>query len=282
MFPARTPHATPSAPGEGDTNWIQRLLSGEDGSYEVPPEVIQRWLESGHTNAAELLAARQAGGGVEYLRKALAEFPNDPRVLQAAAGSEKDPAARRELLDRLKAADPGNALADYLSARSHFKAGQPEEALADMAAAGAKTRFDDYVVDAMQNAEDLYLYAGRSPAEATALGVSTVMLPHLAQLKGLAQDLAALGKEYVAAGDTASAQRLAQMGMQLGQELLEGDGSRCLINQLVGMAVENISLTPLDPGQAATSCPSPWANNWPRSKRAGAKSRRGRSSSTPG
>jgi hypothetical protein len=187
---------------------------------------------------------------VEILRKALAEFPNDPRVLQAAVALDDGPAARRELLDRFQANDPDIALADYLSARDHFKAGHAEQALADLATAGAKTRFDDYTGEAMQGAEDLFLAAGRSPLEATVLGTSSALLPHLAQLKGLAQDMAALEREHAAAGDVDSARRLAELGVQLGQQLSEGEGSRCLINQLVGIAVQKLVLAPLDPGTA--------------------------------
>lgn len=256
VFPRAPGPGAPPSTESGVSDLLRRLLAGDADSAEVPREVIQQWLESGHTNAQDLLAARQAGGGVEFLRRALAEFPNDPRVLQAAVALDDGPAARRELLDRFQAHDPDNALADYLSARDHFKAGRAEEALADLAAAGAKRRFDDYTDGAMQSAEDLFLAAGRTPLEATVLGSSGVLLPHLAQLKGLAQDLAALEREYVAAGDPDSAHRLAVMGAQLGQQLSEGEGSRYLINQLVGIAVQKLVLAPLDPATAGDAAPA--------------------------
>jgi hypothetical protein len=111
---SNTPSATP-------TNWLQRLLGENGEGSELPPEVFEQWLASGRTNAADLLAARQAGGGVDYLRRALTNFPNDPRVLFAASALDDGPEARRERLDRFKAAAPDNALADYLSARDHFQ-----------------------------------------------------------------------------------------------------------------------------------------------------------------
>jgi hypothetical protein len=55
-----------------------------------------------------------------------------------------------------------------------------------------------------------------------------------------------LENQYLAAGDAASAEHLAQMGVQLGRQLQTGDGSRCLINQLVGIAVDRLVLGPLD------------------------------------
>ena len=211
--------------------------------------MIDRWLASGHTNAEDLLAARQAGGGTEFLRLALTNFPSDPRVLVASMALNDGPEANRERLDRFKAAAPDNAMADYLSARDHLKNGRPDAAVADLLAASGKSSFNDYVVDAMQNAEELYLQSGKSPVEAKALGTSTALLPALAQFKGLAQDMAALQRQYLAAGDTASAENLARMGIQLGQHLVEGEGSKTLIGQLVGAAIERIVLNPLDPAK---------------------------------
>lgn len=235
-----------NSPSGSATNWLQRLLGDDGEGLRLPREVIDRWLASGRTNAEELLAARQAGGGVEFLRTALTNFPNDPRVLFASCALDDGPEARRERLDRFKASAPDNALADYLSAREHLKNGQPEQALADLLAASGKTGIQDYTLDAIQNAEDLYLQSGKSPAEAKALASTSVLLPHLAQLKGLAQEMAGLQRQYLAAGDTASAENLAALGLQLGQRLGTGEASHTLISQLVGMAVERIVLNPLD------------------------------------
>jgi hypothetical protein len=231
------------------TNWLQRLLSDDGEATRLPREVIDRWLASGRTNAEDLLAARQAGGGSEFLRMALTNFPNDPRVLFASTALDDGPEARRERLDRFKAAAPDNALADYLSAREHLKNGQPEQAMADLLAASGKSGFQDYTLDAIQNAEELFLQSGKTPAEAKALASSSVLLPHLAQFKGLAQEMANLQRQYVAAGDTVSAENLAALGLQLGQRLGTGEASHTLISQLVGIAVERIVLNPLNAEQ---------------------------------
>jgi hypothetical protein len=230
-----------------DTNWLARLFSENGDVLPLPPEVIEQWLAAGRTNAADLLALRQAGAGEDYLRLALAHYPNDPRVLLSALGLKDGPEAKRERLDRLKAAEPDNALADYLSARDHFQQGRPEEGLGDLVAATGKSRFDDHVLDAMLTTEELYLQAGRSAAEAKALGTATAHLPHLAQLKGLAQDVAALQTRYIEAGDPGAAEQLAQYGLRLGEQLAAGEGSHTLIGQLVGTAVEAIVLRQLEP-----------------------------------
>ena len=235
-----------NSPPASTTNWLQVLLSDDGEASRLPREVIDRWLATGRTNAEDLLAARQAGGGREFLHTALTNFPNDPRVLFSALSLDDGPEARRERLDRFKAVAPDNALPDYLSAREHLKNAQPEQALADLLAASGKPGIRDYTLDAIQNAEDLFLQSGKSPAEAKALASTSVLLPHLAQLKSLAQEMAGLQRQYLAAGDTASAENLAALGLQLGQRLGTGEAANTLISQLVGIAVERIVLNPLD------------------------------------
>ena len=243
---AKPSAAASNAPLASATNWLPRLLTNDGEGLRLPREVIDRWLATGRTNAEDLLAARQAGGGREFLLRALTNFPNDPRVLFASCALDDGPEARRERLERFKTVAPDNALADYLSAREHLKSGQPELAVADLLAATRKPGFQDYVLDAIQNSEELFLQAGKSPAEAKAMASSSALLPHLAQLKNLAQEMATMQRQYLAAGDTASAENLAAMGLQLGQRLSTGEASRTLISQLVGIAVERIALNPLD------------------------------------
>lgn len=230
--------------------WVLRMLSETNELEKIPREQLDRWLRLNGTNAASLLAARQAGGGSDYLRQALERFPNDPQVLFAALTLRDSPEEKQDRLERFKAAAPDNALPDYLSARNHFKNGQPEEAIRDLVAAVQKTQFQDYVVDAMQSTEELYLSAGKSPGEAKTLGVSSALLPHLTELKALAGDMAALQRDYIAAGDAASAENLARYGLALSKQLGSGEASRTLISQLVGMAIERKVLEPLDPSKA--------------------------------
>ncbi len=228
------------------TNWMDSLFSTNESALTLPREVFDRWLASGRTNAEDLLAARQAGGEKQFLLMALTNFPHDPRVLLAASALDDGPEAQRERLDRFKAAAPDNAMADYLSARDHFKNGRPEQAVAELLAASGKTGFNDYTIDSMQNTEELYLQAGKSPAEAKALATSSALLPQLAQFKSLAKDMAALQEKYLAAGDPASVERLAQLGWFMGERLGNSEGSRTLIGQLTGIAAQRITLGSLD------------------------------------
>lgn len=236
-------------PESAPKDWRAHLFDAVDHPTPITKEEIEQWLESHGTNAASLLALRQAGAGTNHLQEALARFPDDPRVLFQALALNDSPDARRERLERFKAAAPDNALPEFLSAREHLKGGQPEEALKDLAAALQKPQFQDYTAEAVEATEQLYLSVGRSEAEAKALATSSALLPQLAQLKGLAQDMATMQQQYLAAGDVESATALARYGMVLGQHLTSGEGSRAIISQLVGISVEQILLRQLPQDQ---------------------------------
>lgn len=241
------PAATSRSGPDGPT--LAAILAGEAEPVLLSADELAQWRGRASTNVAEWLAARQLGGGAELLKEALKHFPNDPQVLIAASVFDDDPQARRERLDRLKAADPENALANYLSARDHLKAGRFEEALADLQAADGKPGYSDYTRNAMEAAQAMLLEAGRSPSEATVLGMSTAHLPHLTQLKNLALEMNELQKQYAAEGDPASAANLANYGLKMAERLGDHGGGSLLINQLVGQAVQQILLRNL-PGEA--------------------------------
>jgi len=72
-------------------------------------------------------------------------------------------------------------------------------------------------------------------------------MPQLASLKALAQDVVALQKQYLGAGDSGSAEHLTQAGLMLASGLRSGDADKFVIKQLVGNAIEAIMLRQLDP-----------------------------------
>ena len=102
----------------------------------------------------------------------------------------------------------------------------------------------------MQGLEELYLSSGISPAEAKALGMTGLALPTLPQLKELAREALALQRQYAVAGDTASAEALAQYQILLARNLSQGQGATCLVNQRVAMAIEREVLGLLDQARA--------------------------------
>ena len=232
-----------AGPTESISNLIERLMDGEL-TLQLTPEQLADYLRQYGTNVETLLATQDTN----YIKLAAEMFPGDPRVQFAVLGRDLFPEARREWLDRFKQSAPDNSMADYLSAREYFKAGDREQALKDLAAAASKPRFNDYALEQVQNMEDAQLSAGRSLVEAKVAAGSELLMPQFAMFKGLAQEVQKMQKEYLNAGDPASAEDLAQMGHVLAQQLTAGEGSRTLIGQLVGLAIDRIVLNslPLD------------------------------------
>lgn len=241
---ARAPSATiteldePAAPST--SNMLQRLMEGED-DLQLSAEQWSEYLRQYGTNVESLLATQKTN----YIRLAAQLFPNDPRVQFAVVSRDLFPEARREWLDRFKQSAPDNAMADYLSAREYLKAGERELAFKDLRNAMSKSRFDDYTLELAQNAEEAQLSAGRSLVEAKIASNSEILLPQLAMFKNLAQEIQVVQKQYIGAGDIASAEALAQWGHQLAQQLSTGEGSRTLIGQLVGIAIDRMVVSPL-------------------------------------
>jgi hypothetical protein len=230
-----------SAPGTS-SNLFDRLVSGEV-DLELSTEQWAEYLRRYGTNAETLLATQKK----DYLKLAAELFPDDPRVQYAVLTRELFPEARREWLDRFKHSAPDNAVADYLSARDYLKAGDRENALKDLANAAGKSRFDDYTLGQVQDMEDAQLSAGRTLFEAKVAASSELLLPQMVMFKNLAQEIQTVQKEYIGAGDAASAEALAQMGRALAQQLTHGGGSHTILGELVGLAAERIVLSQLPP-----------------------------------
>src|SRR5205085_3569400 len=139
-------------------------------------------------------------GDAGLLKEAKEKFPGDPRVQFAAWFKGESPEEKRDWLEKFKQSAPENALANYLLAAEHFKAGDTAQALQEITAAGSKPGFENYLVDFMQNAEEAYRARGYSPAEAKAVGTMSALLPDQAELKSVAVKLAELAKQYRQAG----------------------------------------------------------------------------------
>ena len=230
------------APEIGDTtNFFQRLALGA-----VADLTSAQWAEYFRqfgTNAETLLATQSR----ENIRLAAELFPGDPRVQFVVVARDLFPDDRREWLEKFKASAPENAMANYLAAREALRQGNRDLALQELAAAGSKLNFNDYLKEQIQNREDAQLSAGRSPAEAKAAAAISLTLPHLSLMKSLSQEMQTMQVDFLKAGDTASAEALSVSGAILAQRLMTGEGSLCLINQLVGAVVERNLLSKLAP-----------------------------------
>jgi hypothetical protein len=231
-----------------DFDWRQ-VLTNQVVPPKLPREEVEKFLERNGRSAASLLSAYGALQDTNYLREAATNFPNDPRVQLSVLRRDLFPEERRKWLDLFKSSSPENPLANYLSARDYFKSGQSGLAVSEMLEAAGKPAFKDYAMEFKLDEEELNLTAGRSSLQArlSSSAWAGELMPQLASLKALAQDVSALQKQYVGAGDSGSAENLAQAGLILANGLRSGDGDKFVIKQLVGNAIEAIMLSQLDP-----------------------------------
>jgi len=218
------------------------------GSQKTSRRKVEEWLALHHRSAASLLAAFHVLGDTNYLKEAATNFPSNPRVELAILARNAFPEDRRKWLDLFKASSPSNSLACYLSAQTYFQSGQSEAAVNDLVAATGKPEFENYTLESQLDTEELGLFCGESPLKSieTALA-SSAGDTALATLKQLASQMTDLQKQELAVGDNNSAENLAQMGMFLGSQLNSGANGNYIINQLVGMAAESMTLEQLNP-----------------------------------
>jgi hypothetical protein len=209
---------------------------------------IESYINANRRNATSLLAAFRTTEDPALLQEAMQKFPNDPQVgFEAAIRKDIAPAERRQWLDIFKQSAPDNALANYLSAQDHFKAGQADQAVQDLIAAAGKPQFQDYSLDRVQADEEAYRAAGYPVADAKVVATSHLVLPQLAQVRDLGRNILDLANSYQQAGDEASRQAALQMAVNLGRRYGDASAGEMLIAQLVGLNVERTALGAMDP-----------------------------------
>src|SRR5207249_1096441 len=160
-------------------------------------EQVEPYLKANGRNAASLLAAYRTTGEPSLLAEAMEKYPNDPRVDFAAIHKEdSSPQERRRWLDAFKQSAPDNSLANYLSALDYFNSGQTDQAVQELSAASSKQQFQDYTMDSAQNSEEAYRAAGYSIAETKTIATTSLLLPQLAELTQLSQNIVDLAHSY--------------------------------------------------------------------------------------
>jgi len=239
-----TAHQQSDAPQS--TNHFREWIKDGQHAPQLTPEQLEGYLQANHRNAESLLTALYTSHDHAFLREAITNFPNDPKVAYAALFfGNLPPEEARQWADNFKRAAPDNTMADYASALNYMKSGQPELAMQDMAAA-AKNTWTDYSAQFIESSEEAYRAAGYSDLDAKTAAQTQLLLPDLGQLKQLGQQLATLAASYQQSGDAASAQTTLQMDMRLGQQLSATE-VQPLITSLVGYAVQRIALAAMDP-----------------------------------
>jgi hypothetical protein len=240
--------AAVSEPPSADLQPTNLYARVKDKESKLTAEQIRPYLEANRRNAASLLAAYRTTGDATLLQEAKQRFPNDPQVaFEAAFNRDATPDDRKQWLDAFKKSDPGNSFPNYLAARDLFKAGKTEQAVQELIAASAKTTFQDYTMERGQDDEEAYLAAGYSVAEAKTIPARQLLLPQLAELKGVNQHMVELAASYHQSGDETSAQAVLQMAAALGGRYSAGSAGEAEVSQLVGMWTERNALKAMDP-----------------------------------
>jgi len=245
-LPAPRISAATTAAAVPTTHVLDRMMQGGDAP-KLTAQQVESYLKENQRNAASLLAAFRSSGDPALLQEAMQNFPGDPQVaFEAAFRRDGSPDERRQWLDGLKSTAPQNALADYLSAADHFKAGRSDQAVQDLIAASGKSQFQDFTLERIQDDEEAYRAAGYPMAEAKTIPAAQLLLPQLAEMKVMSQSLTELALSYREAGDEASAQAVLQMTAGLGQRYSIGFPGVPEISQLVGIVMERTALGQMD------------------------------------
>jgi hypothetical protein len=217
---------------------------------ELTAAQVEAYLKANGRKASSLLAAYRTSHDPALLQEAMQKYPNDPQVdFEAVFKKDASPEEQRQWLDTFKQSAPDNALANYLAALNYFKAGQRDQAVQELIAASGKPQYQDYTQNRVQDDVDAYLSAGYSAAEAKSIALHWLMVPQFSSVKQLGQQMVDLANAYTQSGDPASAQATLQIAANLGQRL-GGSPDVCLLGPLVGMAVERMALSALDPSSA--------------------------------
>ncbi len=221
----------------------------DDSDHQLSGADLAKFLSESHSNAVSLVAAFETTHRREYLEQAAGNFPDDPLVQAQVLMHKVFPEERQKWIDALKKSSPGNSLPNFLLATDFLNSGDATGAVRELQAAQGKT-FRDYSRETAMGLEEAYLSAGRSPAEAKAYGSSEVLLPALAPFKDTVRKLSDVAEQYRAAGDLESARTVLESMWQTGHQLRAAGNEGTIITELVGLAMENISLQRLDPASA--------------------------------
>jgi RNA polymerase sigma factor (sigma-70 family) len=219
----------------------------KDKPPKLTAEQVEAYLKANGRKASSLLAAYRTSGDPALLKEAMEKYPNDPQVaFEAVFNKDLSLEQQRQWLNTFEKSAPDNALANYLSALNYFNSGQMDQGVQELAAASGK-QLQDYTLDRILDDEEAYLSAGYSAAEAESISSEWITLPQLAPMKRLGQNLVDLANAYSQSGDQVSAQAALQMAMNLGQRYADASASAALVSQLVGIAVERMALSAMDP-----------------------------------
>lgn len=223
--------------GASPRKTFANLLPNGRTSGQISRPVIEAFLAGANRSAKSLLTAFRESGDRSYLNEAAANFPGDPRVQVAMITDPERRAERDQWIAALQKSDPDNALGDYFAALAAYQRGDEEGATQQLANAAGKTAFAEYLWDVADELERLYLSGGLPPAEAKAMAMFSIPLPHLAEMRELGAQMQATQTALRNTGDIQRANDLLAIHLQLGRTL-SAEAAPTLIHRLVGMVIE--------------------------------------------
>lgn len=218
--------------------------------FQVPKLSIaqaEAFVAANQRSAASLAAAFRTSGGQKFLTEAMEKYPGDPQVaFEALFKADLSPAERRQWIEALKQAVPGNSLGHYLSAQDYFKSGRSDSAVGELEAAFGKPGFDDLTLERMQSNEEAYRSSGFPEAQSHNAAMFQLDLPLLKEMNSLKQNMAALSRSYQESGDGTSAEATVAIALKLGDQFRNG-GNALLVHQQLGIGIGEAALQTLDP-----------------------------------
>lgn len=228
----------PKERAKGFHESVKEFMNG-GGQLPVTDIQIQTYLSRNQHSAESYLGAYNATSDKKWLQQAAELHPGDPGVQFAVITADVFPAQRREWLDQFTQSNPDNSLAWYLSAGDRLDSGDREGAVTDLLRAGSSSGFNDHVLEKIQASEELLTGAGYDPIEAKMSASFSTLLPHLKAVRDTSGEALSTAGTYRNEGAPDISAEIVAATWRLGEQLHSGDGARFLINQLVGISIQN-------------------------------------------
>lgn len=219
---------------------MRQALDGKEIQTQLTPAQVERFLELQGRTAESLLAAsrlRSGEEGLAYLKEAATRFPQNAMVQLELSFVSRDPADRREAIDRFRELDPDNSLGNLLSASLGFKEGDPERAVEDLEQATGKPRYGSNLHVYYDQMETAYASAGFAPVDAKALAHFGCSAPEIMNVSNLSKDVEAARAAFLAEGNSDMADRLLRSALDASRQ--PQANSPTVLQELAGLALES-------------------------------------------
>lgn len=201
-----------------------------EGIIQPPAQAeVDAFLQEHGRSQSNLLAAHTLTSDISYLEEALQRFPDNPNVLVAILSQEKPQENAIELAETLTFLEPDNALSHYLHGKALLDVGEIDAAFVALSDGASASSFQATLTEQIEGLTAFHEFQGSSPDLALIQSVFGAGLPHLDKMRKLTQELTI----YNSQDDIA-----VSVGVAMGNHLSQGAGNYLLINQLVGLAIE--------------------------------------------